>query len=169
MARRTTSPSTRSTGTRQGRSEQIQIINAATGTVLDTETISSFSAGTSTLQWAVTGNVVFTVTSLAGPNAVISGLFFDPPPSSTPNLTLAPIPAQTMCVYPAISTVTLDGTDADGDPLTYAATTSDSVPVTITISGDLLMIAPATGTQAPSSSRPVLATARVIPPIRRSR
>jgi hypothetical protein len=45
---------------------------------LDTETISSFSGG-DYLQWAVTGNVVITVKCLAGPNAVISGLFFDPP------------------------------------------------------------------------------------------
>jgi NPCBM/NEW2 domain len=63
------------------RSEQIQIINAATGTVLDTEKVSAFSGGVY-LQWVVTGNVVIKVTKLGGANAVLSGLFFDSPPSS---------------------------------------------------------------------------------------
>ena len=63
------------------RSEQIQIINAATGAVLDTEKISAFSGGVY-LQWVVTGNVVIKVTKLGGANAVLSGLFFDSPPSS---------------------------------------------------------------------------------------
>ncbi len=53
------------------------MINASTGVVLDTETISSFSGG-DYLQWAVSGNVIIKVTNLAGPSAVISGLFFDP-------------------------------------------------------------------------------------------
>jgi hypothetical protein len=58
----------------QGRSEQVQITNAATGAVLDTETISSFSQGVY-LKWNVSGNVLITITRLAGPNAVLSGLF----------------------------------------------------------------------------------------------
>ena len=62
----------------QGRSEQIQIASAATGAVLDTETLSSFSGGVY-LQWELSGNVVITFKTLAGPNAVLSGLFFDPP------------------------------------------------------------------------------------------
>ena len=37
-----------------GRSEQVQISNATTGAVLDTETISSFSTGVY-LDWAVAG------------------------------------------------------------------------------------------------------------------
>jgi hypothetical protein len=61
----------------EGRSEQVQLTNAATGAVLDTETVSSFSSGVY-LQWAVRGNVLFTFTRLAGKNAVLSGLFFDP-------------------------------------------------------------------------------------------
>jgi hypothetical protein len=64
-----------------GRSEQIQITSAATGAMLDTETVSSFSGGVY-LQWAISGNVVFKVTRTAGANAVISGLFFDPPSTS---------------------------------------------------------------------------------------
>ena len=55
----------------QGISEQIQISAAATGTVLDSESISSFSGGIY-LDWRVSGNVLITVTSTSGP-AVLSG------------------------------------------------------------------------------------------------
>ena len=61
-----------------GRSEQIQFTDAATGAILDTETISAFSGGVY-LEWSVTGDVVIQVTNLAGPNAVLSGLFLDAP------------------------------------------------------------------------------------------
>jgi hypothetical protein len=74
------------------RSEQIQIINTVTGTVLDTETISSFRGGVY-LEWAVSGNVTIKVTRLAGPNAVLSGLFFDPA-TTTPTAVKAATPSQ---------------------------------------------------------------------------
>ena len=70
----------------KGRVEQIQISDAATGAVLDTESISSFTGG-AYLTWAVGGNVVITVTNLAGPNAIITGIFFDPPGTSQPSST----------------------------------------------------------------------------------
>ena len=58
------------------RSEQVQVIDAATGTVLSTQTISSFNGG-EYLSWTISGNVVIKVTNLkGGSNAVISGLFF---------------------------------------------------------------------------------------------
>ena len=60
-----------------GRSEQIQIASAATGAILDTESISNFSGGVY-LQWKVSGNVIISFTNLAGPNAVVNGIFFDP-------------------------------------------------------------------------------------------
>ena len=59
------------------RSEQVQISSATTGVVLDTETISSFTSGVY-LDWQVSGNLVITITRITGPNAVLSGLFFDP-------------------------------------------------------------------------------------------
>jgi hypothetical protein len=65
-----------------GRIEQVQVSNAATGQVLDIETLSSFSGGVY-LQWIASGNVQIKVTDFTGPNAVISGLFLDPVPSST--------------------------------------------------------------------------------------
>ena len=59
------------------RSEQVQIASATTGTVLDTATVSSFHNGVY-LEWAISGNVVITITKITGYNAVLSGFFFGP-------------------------------------------------------------------------------------------
>lgn len=68
------------------RQEQIQVEDAATGTVLDTETVSNFNGG-QYLVWNVKGDVNFVVTNLvSGSNAVISGIFFGGPVASTGNL-----------------------------------------------------------------------------------
>ena len=57
------------------RGETVQVVDDATGTVLDTRTLSSFQGG-SYLVWVIQGNVTFKVTNVSGANAVISGLFF---------------------------------------------------------------------------------------------
>ena len=54
----------------------MQISDAATGTVLDTESISSFTGGVY-LDWKVSGNLLITITRTAGANAVLNGLFLD--------------------------------------------------------------------------------------------
>jgi hypothetical protein len=59
------------------RGEQVTVTNAVTGTLLNTEWVSSFHSGVY-LEWAVSGNVLFTITRTTGANAVLSGLFFDP-------------------------------------------------------------------------------------------
>lgn len=59
----------------QNRSQRVDVIDTATQTVLDTRTISGFSGG-QYLSWDVAGSVTFRVTRLAGPNAVVSGVFF---------------------------------------------------------------------------------------------
>ncbi|HYW41362.1 MAG TPA: S8 family serine peptidase [Bryobacteraceae bacterium] len=68
-----------------GRSERVDILNAAGG-VLDTRTVSSFTAG-EYLVWNVSGHVIVRITN-TGSNAVMSGIFFgtggtgtSPPPS----------------------------------------------------------------------------------------
>ena len=70
----------------KGRGEQVQISDAGTGKVLDTETISSFTSGVY-LDWKVSGNLVITITRQAGANAVLNGVFLDstssPPPTAT--------------------------------------------------------------------------------------
>jgi hypothetical protein len=65
-----------------GRSEQVQISDAISGAVLSTQSVSSFSSGVY-LDYAVSGNVVITITNLAGKNAVLSGLFLDPATTAT--------------------------------------------------------------------------------------
>jgi hypothetical protein len=57
------------------RSETISILDAASNTVLNTETFSSFHNGDYAV-WNVQGNVIIQVTRTAGANAVVSGIFF---------------------------------------------------------------------------------------------
>ncbi len=72
------------------RSEHIQLSNASTGAVLNTETVSNFTGG-DYLNWTISGNVLITITKTAGANAVLSGLFFDPATSF--NMSTTAIPA----------------------------------------------------------------------------
>ena len=60
----------------RGRSQRIDVLDAATGAVLDTQTVSNFGTGQYWV-WQVRGAVRFRVTALTGPNAVISGVFVD--------------------------------------------------------------------------------------------
>jgi hypothetical protein len=60
----------------QGRSERVDVVDPSTGTVLDSRTISSFSQGVY-LSWQLTRNIDLRFTALAGPNAVLDGIFFD--------------------------------------------------------------------------------------------
>jgi hypothetical protein len=64
------------------RGEQVTLTNAATGAVLDTQTVSSFHSGVY-LEWATSGNVLITITRTSGANAVLSGLFFAAPATSS--------------------------------------------------------------------------------------
>ena len=58
---------------RAGRSESVQITNAATGAVLDTESVANFANG-DYLVWSITGHVKLTITNTGGwLNAVASG------------------------------------------------------------------------------------------------
>jgi hypothetical protein len=59
-----------------GRIQTIDVLDAATGTVLDTRTLSSFTAG-QYLIWNITGHVRFRLTCRGGPNAIVNGMFFD--------------------------------------------------------------------------------------------
>jgi hypothetical protein len=71
-----------------GRAETIELLDAATGALLDTRNISSFVNGLY-LVWNVSGHVKFNIILTAGNNAIISGVFFapsvapGPPPSIT--------------------------------------------------------------------------------------
>jgi hypothetical protein len=64
------------------RAESISVLDAATNTVLNTQTFSSFHNGEYAV-WSVKGHVLIQVTKTGGSNAVVSGLFFDPVPAAT--------------------------------------------------------------------------------------
>jgi len=59
-----------------GRSQRMDVFDAATNTLLDTRTISSFSGGTY-VKWTITGSVRVRVTRVGGTNAVVSGVFIN--------------------------------------------------------------------------------------------
>ena len=57
------------------RAETIQVVDANSNAVLDTENLPSFTTGTY-MVWNITGHVRINVTLTNGVNAVISGVFF---------------------------------------------------------------------------------------------
>ncbi len=72
----------------QGRSERIDVLDALTGIVLDTRTVSSFSSTPQYLVWNLKGHLVLKITSTGPLNAVLSGLFFGGGGSGTTNTAL---------------------------------------------------------------------------------
>jgi hypothetical protein len=61
----------------EGRSETVQIVDAASQQVIDTQTVAKFQRGVY-LVWNVKGHVTVRFTQIAGANAVVSGAFFGP-------------------------------------------------------------------------------------------
>lgn len=64
-----------------GRIENVQLSDPNTGAVLDSRTVSNFQSG-EYLVYNVSGDVRITFTNVGPENAVLSGLFIDPPNSS---------------------------------------------------------------------------------------
>lgn len=62
---------------RKGREQLLELFEIGTGEILGREVISNFEAGRYSI-WDVQGNVGARIINLAGPNAVLSGIFFDP-------------------------------------------------------------------------------------------
>jgi hypothetical protein len=60
-----------------GRTETVQVVDAATGLTLDTQTVSEFANG-KYLVWNIRGSVRFRFTRQLGPNALVMGIFFGP-------------------------------------------------------------------------------------------
>ena len=58
------------------RAERVQVIDVTTGAVLVTQDVSNFSKG-QFVSFRVSGDVDFHISGTAGPNAVLSGVFFD--------------------------------------------------------------------------------------------
>ena len=129
----------------QKRSEMFQIINPATGAVLDTETlaVSSFTQGVY-LQWAVSGNIEIVVTNLSGPSAVLSGLFFDQP-TTGPNY-LSRLDGTTQGDW--LGTYGTQGYDIAGDPASIPSGAS------ITVSGGGILGWPSQATTPQAQENP---------------
>jgi hypothetical protein len=101
----------------KSRAETIQVVDAQTNSVLDSRSVFGFTNG-SYLVWTVSGHVKFNVTSTAGPNAVVSGVFFGvggsvPPPTGTGSGTAgpSPTPPSTQNCPPVINAVAFNGID----------------------------------------------------------
>jgi subtilisin family serine protease len=60
------------------RQERINVINSVTGAVLATQDISNFAKG-EYVTFSISASATFQIVSTGGPNAVISGVFFDAP------------------------------------------------------------------------------------------
>ncbi len=134
----------------RGRQEQVQIAAAATGTVLDTEMVTSFSAGVY-LDWKVSGNVVITITTKGGPNAVLSGLFIDPtgnPPPPPPSATATFLEQDTATQGNWIGVYGVQGYNVIDDTPKYP--TGD----TVTPSGELTYIDTTSTTSASALENP---------------
>ena len=104
------------------RAETVTLSDAVTGTVLSTESISSFHSGVY-LQWAVSGNVLITFTRVAGLNAVLSGIFLDP----------STVPTSNVVVNTTESTATTTG-QGTGASATAAADVPDQLGLSTTLS-----------------------------------
>ncbi|MEO7275381.1 MAG: right-handed parallel beta-helix repeat-containing protein [Vicinamibacterales bacterium] len=59
-----------------GRAQRVDVLDAATGAVLDTRSITAFAGGRY-LVWTVSGHVRFRVVNAGYPNVVVSGVFID--------------------------------------------------------------------------------------------
>ncbi len=68
------------TNRRTARTQRVEMVDAETGKVLDSTTVSDFRNGTY-LTYTVSGDVIVRVTSVRGPNAILNGFFFDGAPS----------------------------------------------------------------------------------------
>lgn len=64
-------------GSASGRQQQVDVLDRATGAVLDTRSLSNFASGIY-MTWQIAGNVTIRLTP-SNVNAVASGIFFDPP------------------------------------------------------------------------------------------
>ena len=107
----------------RGRSETVTLTDAKTSALLNTQTVSSFANG-EYLSWAISGNVLITVTTLTGASAsaVVSGLFFDPVgtlPAAPP-----PPPSSILLLQPRASSVRTRRRKATGSAFTAARDTT---------------------------------------------
>ncbi|MGH9691912.1 MAG: choice-of-anchor D domain-containing protein, partial [Candidatus Acidiferrales bacterium] len=104
-----------------GRAETVQILDAASNTVLDSRNISNFTTGIY-LVWTVSGDVKINVIATSGPNAVISGIFFGGNSSTAPS---APV-----VILPVVTTQPVSQGVFVGQTATFSIADTGTAPVT---------------------------------------
>ncbi len=116
------------------RAEQVQISNASTGAVLSTENLTSFHSG-DYLNWAVSGNLLITITNQSGSlNAVLSGLFLDPPQTTTPPTVTAETPTSGATGVAVSSTATATFSEAvQASTINFTLTPKGGSPVAASV------------------------------------
>ena len=131
----------------KGRQETVQIVDANNpGTTLDTRGIANSNTNTTGtnfvngtyLIWNISGHVTMTLTSTAGPNAVVSGIFFGNAAPAGPNITSANSATFTVG-QPGNFTVAASGSPTpalmEGGTLPGGVTFTDNGNGTATLSG----------------------------------
>jgi len=140
-----------------GRAESIQVLDAATEAVLNTQNISAFSNGVY-LVWNLSGHVKINVIQTANTNAVISGVFWDPIPGSggTPPVlqSISVTPTNPSTGVGAALQFTAIGTYSNGQTqnLSSSATWSSSSTQVATVNASGVATSQAVGSTTVSAS-----------------
>jgi hypothetical protein len=146
-----------------GRAERFDVIDLVSGNVLDTRSISAFTNGEYVV-WNLQGSVVLRVTNTSSAaNAVVNGIFFDPP--APPDFSISASPASQTVIQGknAAYTVTVNPTLGFNGVVNLTATgvpagaTATFNPTTLTGSGTSTMTFTA-GASTPIGSYPITIT-----------
>ncbi len=153
------------------RGEKIEVLDGASGAILDTQQVASFTGGRY-LSWNVSGHVLVRVTNLGGQNAVVSGLFFDPigVPGLNLSLTSLSFSGVTGTASPTAKSVSIS--NPAGTPINWTASysapwlslsaTSGTTPATLNINASLAGIVAGTYTSQVTISSPDVAGSKTI-------
>jgi len=96
----------------QSRSLTVEVRDANTNNLLDSRTLSDFSAG-KYLVWDITGHVKINFINTVGPNSVCSGIFFSTP-NTPPTVAITSPNNGAAFVAPATIPLTSNASDSDG-------------------------------------------------------
>lgn len=107
---------------RFGRTETLEIKDASSGIILDSETAANFQSGLY-LSWIISGNVMVEVVSTGPVNGVLSGIYFNPPAGSSSTTTAAPVHNVSL-TWTAVSNATSYNIYKNSALLTSTASTS---------------------------------------------
>ena len=123
-----------------GRAEQIQVVDAGTGTMLDTRSVTGFQNG-QYLVWNISGHVKIVVTSTnPKSNAAISGIFFE---TSLIGVSVAPQSASLIAGQTQQYTAQVTGTPNKAVNWSISNATNPVIPRRASISSSGLYTAPA--------------------------